>query len=216
MNGPTVALTDLERDALTELANIGVSRAAASLRKMVNAQVLLSVPSVDIIGRKSAAALIGERGSNDLVAVREDFTGAFSGRALVIFPQANSLELVRAVIGGQIDADDAKTMEQEALSETGNVILNSCLGTMANMLQQTLKMSLPEVMRGDGQELFELKGTGDSEGAVLFLYINFSIRAHDVRGYIAVLMDLPFIAILKGLIGDFYRRVMADNVDDVV
>ena len=43
---PTV-LTELELDALTELVNIGVSRAAASLREMVGRQqVILSVPNV--------------------------------------------------------------------------------------------------------------------------------------------------------------------------
>ena len=56
-----ITLTELERDALAELANIGVSRAAASLRKMVGQQVLLSVPSVEVVSRKTASALIAER-----------------------------------------------------------------------------------------------------------------------------------------------------------
>ena len=37
-------LTDIEQDALAEIANMGVSRAAASLRQMLGEQVLLSVP----------------------------------------------------------------------------------------------------------------------------------------------------------------------------
>ena len=37
-------LDELELDALTELVNIGVNRAAASLRDMVGEQVVLSVP----------------------------------------------------------------------------------------------------------------------------------------------------------------------------
>ena len=40
----TTLLTELELDALTEMVNIGVNRAAASLREMVGEQVLLSVP----------------------------------------------------------------------------------------------------------------------------------------------------------------------------
>ena len=61
MSENDLGLTEIERDAITELANIGVSRAAASLRKMVGRQVLLSVPSVEIVSRKAAAALIDER-----------------------------------------------------------------------------------------------------------------------------------------------------------
>ena len=81
-----IVLTELEHDALTELVNIGVSRAAVSLRKMIGDQVLLSVPSVEIISRKEAATLIREREIDQLVAVRQTFEGAFSGHALLIFP----------------------------------------------------------------------------------------------------------------------------------
>ena len=42
-------LSDIERDALAEIANMGVSRAATSLRQMVGEQVLLSVPAVNIV-----------------------------------------------------------------------------------------------------------------------------------------------------------------------
>src|ERR1700722_10270615 len=99
MTSDYVPLTELERDALTELVNIGVSRAAAGLRKMVGEEVLLSVPSVEVVSHRLAITLIGERESDDLIAVLQDFAGAFSGRALLIFPRTKSLELVRAVAG---------------------------------------------------------------------------------------------------------------------
>jgi len=204
-----IALDDLERDALTEVVNIGVSRAAASLRKMVGRQVLLSVPAVEIVTHKAAAALIGQRESEDLVAVKQDFDGAFSGRALLIFPETRSMELVRAVAGDDIPAEDLPELESEALSETGNVILNNCLGTMANMLQRSLTMSLPEVLHGRGEDLF-VNAQGEDGGLVLFLYINFSVRDRNIRGYIAMLMDLPSLATLKVLIADFIARVTAD------
>ena len=205
------ALGELERDALTELVNIGVSRAAAALRKMVGEEVLLSVPAVEILANRAAAAVISERESDRLVAVREDFSGAFSGRALLIFPQANSLELVRAVAGEHMSADDAAEMENEALAETGNVILNGCLGSMANMLQRSLTMSLPEVIRGNGTQMFRDTSREDDDGLVLFLYINFVVKQKNIRGYIAILMDLPALRILKVLIQDFIASIMADD-----
>jgi len=206
----TVLLDDLERDALTELVNIGVSRAAANLRKMVGEHVLLSVPSVEVVTREGATTLIRERESGDLIAVRQDFEGVFSGRALLIFPQSNSMALVHAVTGGALSAQDAADMEQEALAETGNVVLNSCLATMANMLQRPLTMSLPEVIRGDGSMLFSLAPDAADGGVVLFLYINFAINDRDIRGYIAMLMDLPSLQALKLLIADFIERVVGD------
>lgn len=210
MINSTIALDELERDALTELVNIGVSRAAASLRKMVSNQVILSVPSVEIITRKSAASLIRQRESENLVAVQQQFDGPFSGRALLIFPESNGMSLVRAIVGDEMAEPEVVDLEEEALAETGNVILNGCLGSMANMLQQTLKTSLPEVRRGDSDLLFADIQETDEKGVVLFLYINFSIRERDIRGYIAMIMDLPSLDRLKQLIANFIDRVMTD------
>ncbi len=206
-----VSLTELERDALTELVNIGVSRASVSLRSMVGQQVLLSVPSIEIVTYRDAALLLGERESEELVAVRQDFAGPFNGRALLIFPQANSLELVRAVMGEGISTAELVDMEQEALAETGNVILNGCLGSIANMLRQSLSMSLPEILRGNGAALFQLGTIGEADGQVLFLYINFLVLDQNIRGYIAMLMDLPSMNILKLLVQDFIEAVMNDD-----
>ncbi len=211
MSSQALGLDELERDALTELVNIGVSRAAASLRKMVNKQVILSVPSVEIVTRKSAASLIGQRESEKLVAIQQQFEGPFSGRALLIFPESNGLSLVRAIVGDEMEEADLADMEEEALAETGNVILNGCLGSMGNMLQHTLKMSLPHVRRGDSNLLFEVLPGAAEEGYVLFLYINFSVKEHDIRGYIAMIMDLPSMERLKQHIADFIDRVMTES-----
>jgi chemotaxis protein CheC len=201
------ALDELEHDALTELVNIAVSRSAAALRAMIGEPVTLSVPSVEVVSRSAATMLIRERETDELIAVRQDFSGAFSGKALLIFPLATSLALVHAVARDELSSDEAEALEIEALAETGNVVLNSCLATMANMLQRPLTVSLPQVIRGDGQQFFELNDEGGKTGVVLFLYINFTISGRDIRGYIAMLMDLPSLDTLKMLIDEFIKRV---------
>jgi chemotaxis protein CheC len=209
--GDAITLSELETDALTEIVNIGVSRAAANLRKMVGDQVLLSVPSIEVVSQRRAARLIGEREINELVAVRQDFNGVFSGRALLIFPEENSLELVRAVTGDELDPQEVLDIEHEALAETGNVILNSCLATMANMLQRPLTMTIPEVLRGQGPALFETEDSENADGLVLFLYIDFAVRSRDIRGYIAMVMDLPSLQALKQLLGEFIERIVGND-----
>lgn len=206
-SGPSY-LNDLEVDALTELVNIGVSRAAASLRQMVGRQVFLSVPSIEVVSRRDAVTLMAEREIGDLVAVRQDFTGAFAGSALLIFPEANSLALVRAVTGDELSEAETRELEDEALAETGNVVLNNCLATMANMLQRPLEMSLPGVLRSESARLFQVEDEAPNDGVVLFLYINFAVSERDIRGYLAVLLDLPSLSALKGLVDEFVARVV--------
>jgi chemotaxis protein CheC len=211
MSGESITLGELERDALTEIVNIGVSRAASSLRKMIGEQVLLSVPSIEVVSQRRAARLISEREITDLVAVRQDFSGPFSGRALLIFPETKSLELVHAVTGGEVAIEDLVEMESEALCETGNIILNACLATMANMLKRSLTMTLPEVLRGSSASLFDVTAETSEKSLVLFLYIDFAVRSRDLRGYIAMIMDLPSLEILKDLLDEFIVRVVGDD-----
>lgn len=208
---PAVVLTELELDALTELVNLGVSNAAGSLREMVREEVLLSVPKVSLVTRDEAIAILGEQEARRVVGVHQDFEGDIKGRALLIFPEAKSMELVRAVVGGDLSLTDLMELEQEALAETGNVLLNSCLGTIANSLQRSLKISLPEVVHGDSAELFNVSRpqVGDS---VLFIYINFAVRKHDIQGYIAMLLDLPSLAALKSLLNAFIERTSGTTI----
>jgi chemotaxis protein CheC len=196
-------LTDLEKDALGELSNLAMARAANSLRHMVGHEVLLSVPSVDIVSKDTATQIIAKPDNPTLVAVRQDFKGAFSGRALLIFPEANSFELVRVVVGRQLSLEDIGNLEDEALAETGNIILNSWVATIANLLKSTLKMSLPMVVRGDGRQMLR---SDESQNLVLFLHIKFEISKKEIRGYVALLMDIPSIDELRLLMADFIRN----------
>jgi chemotaxis protein CheC len=200
-------LTDIEQDALAEIANMGVSRAANSLRQMVGEQVLLSVPSVKIVTRRTASKLVEHNNANKFVAVQQTFDGPFTGRALLIFPEAQSLELVRAIVGDEHSLEDVIDLEQEALAETGNIILNGCLATIANVLHRTMRMSLPSIVRGDGAKLFDANKTNSEGQFVLFLYIDFNIKKRNVHGFIALLMDLPSIAALRDIVNDFVSGI---------
>jgi chemotaxis protein CheC len=202
-----IELTELELDALTELVNLGVSRAAANLAVMVREEVLLTVPQVALLTRTEAIKTLGERESRSLVAIHQTFEGEFVGRALLIFPEENSLALVRALVGNELSNEEIIELEQEALAETGNVILNSCLATIANSLESNLKMSLPEVLRGEGTRFFNLPPPPAAGPTVLFIYINFALQRRDIAGYLAMMMDLPSLTSLQKLLRNLIRRV---------
>jgi chemotaxis protein CheC len=202
------ALDEIELDALTELVNIGVSRAAGALRQMVGEQVHLSVPSVTLMTRSQAALALSGLADGALVAVREEFTGGMTGQALLVLSQAKTSDLVRAVTGNVLLPDhEMHTLEDEALSETGNVILSNCLSTIANMLQQHLRISLPSIVRGTGAAVLDALVPSPHE-VILFQHINFSVRSRDIKGAIILLIDVASLQILKSLIAEFIDRAL--------
>jgi len=205
MDVDVVVLSEMERDALSELANMGVNRAAASLGQMLGEQVILSIPSVAIIPRETAARFVEESSASKLIAVQQSFEGSFSGKALLIFPETRSLELARSILGNKLSLEDIVSFEHEVLAETGNIVLNAFLGTIANVLSQSISMSLPSVVRGSGAKLFEdQRAAGD---LVLLLYIDFIIRDRNLQGFLALLMNLPAIKALKVVVRGLIKNV---------
>jgi chemotaxis protein CheC len=198
---PITPLADLEKDALTEIANIAMGRAATSLGQMVHGEVRLNVPAIDILPSARAAKIVAKSEDVRLIAVRQDFRGLFSGRALLIFPEDSSLDLVQIIVGRQLSHDDILDLEEEALAETGNIILNSWVATLANLLKHNLTMSLPIVVHGSGSKMFE--GEPQTAELVLFLHIDFSVSNTTIRGYLALLMDIPSMDALRALIADY-------------
>ena len=56
--------------------------------------------------------------------------------------------------------------------------------------------------------MFETGTRRSGRNLVLFLYIDFTIKARDIRGFIALLMDLPSIHRLEGnSYGDFIEGI---------
>ncbi len=187
---------------MTELVNIGVSRAAANLATMAREPVTLTVPALSAVTPEQAAEMIGGARVGKVVAVEQGYTGDLYGRAMLIFPEVNSLELARAVAGEDVPAAEIPSLASEALLETGNIVLQSCLGTLANLLQRPLEISTPKLVEGPAREVFPRV----SKDGVLFVYINFSLRGRRIRGYIALLMELAALAALKQLVREFVDR----------
>ncbi len=194
-------LAEPELDALTEVVNVGVSRAASGLGRMAGEEVILTVPAISIVTTEQAAEMVGGARAGVLVAVQERFAGKISGVANLVFPAASSLDLVRAVTRDEGAGPEVVEFAEEALLETGNVVLQTCLSTMANMLQQKLEIGLPSLVRGRAAELF-----APVLGSVLFVYINFHLRGRRIRGYVVLTLDMPSHAQLKALLLELIAR----------
>ena len=78
-----------------------------------------------------------------------------------------------------------------------------------------MRMSLPSVVRGDGEMLFDVRGGPADGNLVLFLYIDFTIKNRDIRGFISLLMDLPSIAALKKIVHDFIDGIERQSTGNV-
>lgn len=197
-------LTELQEDALAELLNIGMGLASASLSEIVREEVQLSVPSVEFLLKKELINYITKTNDEKLTCVKQSFSGTFWGNALLLFPETKSLSLVRAMTGDTLPMEDLTDMEQDVLSEIGNIVLNSCLGSLANVLGDQIQSQVPVCLVGTGEEVL----TSDTENSkkiehVMLIRLDFSVPQIDVGGYVVFLLDVDSIARLQEEIDNF-------------
>ena len=203
-----VRLTELEHDALVELFNIGVGQAASAMSEIVNETVTMSVPAISFLTRATAAKLLTSRsaGNGRLCGISQHYSGAFDTQAILMFPEEKSQEIVRLMVGEAMPLAELSAMEQEAMSEIGNILLNSCVGSLANLLGHELHGSLPAYHIGYSEEILAHAGSG--ENAVLMLHIEFVIERQQIAGDVAFIMDMTALHDLKQHVANFLDRTV--------
>ncbi len=180
-----ITLTELEADLLAELFNIGVGRAADSLSRMVNQEVKLSVPSVEFRSVREMADYLG--GDNIICSVSQNMTGEFDARSMLLFPEENSMEVVRLLMGDHLSDELVADMQEEALNEIGNIVLNACIGSIATTLDKQFDVGLPEFESDIPMNLLSSSVSSEADG-VLLIRINMDLSESNVKGFLAFLL----------------------------
>ncbi len=199
-------LSELQHDALVEIFNIGVGHAAAAMGAIVNEEVTMSVPSISFLNRAEAAQLLGNKDGKRICGVSQHYEGAFTTEAILMFPEDKSLEIVRLMVGESVPLKELTEMEQEAMSEIGNIILNSCVGTLANIFEQELVGSLPVYHVGSSEEI--LTASGQVDTVVLMLHIDFILEKHQIHGYVAFILDITALNDLQVQVDRYLAKAM--------
>jgi len=199
-------LTELQHDALVEMFNQGVGQAAAAMSRIVNEEVTMSVPMVLFQSRSEVAKTLGSKEGRRICAIAQQFNGAFNTEAFLMFPEEKSLEIVRLMVGQSLSLEELSEMEQEAMSEIGNIILNSCMATLANASGRELQGSLPMYHVGTGDDILGRAGK-QWDGVVLTLKIDFNIERHHIYGYVAFLLDMPALQDLQHYIDGYLAKL---------
>lgn len=200
-------LSEQQQDALEEMFNLGVGRAAASLSQIVNEEILLTAPQVRIISIEDAKTELGSSGTSRCSSVSQTFTGPFDAHALLVFPETNALEIVSLMIGQHIKPDELAEFEQEAMCEVGNIILNACISALADLFGTEFRSTLPSHSFDDFQSI-TLGGAHD-QTVILLIQVDLIISKQQINGHILLLLS---ISSLNSLIESVDRYLAAHGL----
>ncbi len=196
-------LSELEMDLLTEIFNLGVGNAAASLSIMVKQEISLSVPYIEFLSIRELTNKLGP--DTNICSVSQHITGPFSAQSIMLFPENNSLEIVRQLLGTDLSDETAAELQQEAFSEIGNIVLNACIGSFAEALNAEFIIDLPKYQLSKPYDLIGV--SQNSDDTALFIRIDLTLSTSEISGYMAFLMGKLSLGQLKLIMGKMLENI---------
>jgi len=173
------ALTPEQEDVLSELMNMGIGRASATLNEMIGHHIHLQVPSVKLIHKNDLHQYVAYEIDAVLSSVQMNFEGEFDGNAVLVFPQEAASVLVSSLTDEPQDSPDMDELKAGTLTEVGNILINGVMGSMANFLDVGLQYSVPDYLECQTQHLAAL---GGKESKILLAEASFTIDELKVQG----------------------------------
>ena len=133
-----------ELDALKELSNIGMGRAAAELAEVLERRVLLQVPEVRAVSADELGVMFQQRDSVSIT--RHLFTGDFlHGEAVVLF-ERDSYTLLMTTFGyDEVEAAQVAS-KRELLLDVASSLCAACLSGLAEQLGVEVNLSQPRLL----------------------------------------------------------------------
>ncbi|RFA37730.1 CheY-P-specific phosphatase CheC [Virgibacillus dokdonensis] len=136
-------LTQMQKDALREIGNIGAGNAATSMSKLVNRKIDMDVPTVNIVSFDEMMERIGGPESV-VVALLFRIQGDAPGTVYFIFSIEEAEALIKEITNNdalRLDVNDELAIS--VIQEAGNIVTGAYLSALGDFTNITMHPSVP-------------------------------------------------------------------------
>lgn len=196
-------LTDIQLDALREVANIGCGAAATALSQLlggrrVEIEVTRStvLPSEELVGHLNG---IGQRVAGVKVLLR----GGAEGAMLLVYSADHAQTLARILTGEAPEGDRLGPMGASSLMEVGNIVASAYLTAVGRVTGLMLLPSVPHLVEDDSPKVAEtLIEEAHGTDRILTLETWIHVRGADgVSGHVVIVPAMGSLDVLLGTLG---------------
>ena len=137
-----VELTDIEKDAIGEIANISMGTSATTLYSLVNKKVNITTPVVSMAKWKN----LMEDYEKPCVFIQIKYTSGLDGANILILREHDVKVITDLMMGGDGTNTDGELTELHlsAISEAMNQMMGSSATSLSSMLGRMIDISPPE------------------------------------------------------------------------
>ena len=194
-------MTELERDIIREILNIGLARAADSFAVIAQERVLLEVPSIDLLMSNDILSKVREYQSRH-VPIQSDIRGDFNGTTLMFFSGQHVQRLSRVCLRMQTtESLEVNELQESLLLEISNIITGALVTQLANILKANIYGAPPIAPRGDiAESMQNLVPEQQLQPLILSVITQFSDRDN--------MVELPLML--------FFDRVTFEKILEII
>jgi chemotaxis protein CheC len=200
----TKNFSESELDALREFVNISTAHSATALSKMVDKTIQVQVPQMKLVPIGEIPKMLGGAGV-PVVGLYFRISGNMSGSMLILFPKVTAQKLVELLLAGIVEEEALgfKGIEKSALMELGNVLTNSYLNALAELLNIRLLLSVPHYAEDDLGAVMDLLLIELVEVAdyALMMATTITLEGTDLAGHIIMFPDNVSLDMMLNKIG---------------
>ena len=139
LSGMTRRYTEMQLDALRELANVASGTAATALSQMLGREIGLNVPRAQALALADAVVAVGDP-AQTVSAVALALEGDIGGLVVLLIPLSHAGTLCEL-----LGVEAGTSVGDSALAEIGNILGASFLNALSSMTGLSLEPSTPEL-----------------------------------------------------------------------
>lgn len=137
-------ISELERDIIKEILNIGLARAADSFAAIAKDKVLLKVPDIKLVELKELILLVEQYADTHNI-IQSDIKGEFNGATLMLFSDEHVVRLSEVCLSMlEVQRGELSVMQESLLLEISNIITGALVTQLANILKADIYGSPPK------------------------------------------------------------------------
>jgi chemotaxis protein CheC len=187
-----MVINPAQEDALIEICNVGMSKAAKQLSILLNGHIEISIPKINLMDINTGYTDDLFPADKTLAYVFQIISEELEGRAIIVFQSEQSTLLTQAVIGKapKLTEKEVRACEREAMLEIGNIIISACMSAIVNMLKCQIKLSVPQYSEDNIERLIKSQMNEVSESAkgVIVIATNLDASGHDISGKLLLML----------------------------
>ena len=200
-------LTDVEKDAIGEVANISMGSSATTLYSLVNRKVNITTPVVTLATWKNLL----DSYEKPCVFIQIKYTQGLDGTNILVLKEHDVKVITDLMMGGDGTNTEGELGELHlsAISEAMNQMMGSAATSLSTLLQTVIDISPPESSLFDLTEVKDGKEISPFLGGT-FVKISFRMQIDDLVD--STIMQLYPIDFARKLVETFINTQMA-NID---